>query len=50
MSLLPKYILSKSTFLKGLQCEKALYLYKHHYNLKDKLPLSNRQFLIKEMQ
>jgi len=37
MSLLPKYILSKSTFLKGLQCEKALYLYKHHYNLKDKI-------------
>ena len=37
MSLLPKYFLSKSTFLKGLQCEKALYLYKHHYNLKDKI-------------
>jgi hypothetical protein len=27
--------LSKSTFLRGLQCEKSLYLYKHHYNLKD---------------
>ena len=37
MNSLPKYILSKSTFLKGLQCEKALYLYKHHYNLKDKI-------------
>jgi hypothetical protein len=28
-------ILSKSTFIRGLQCEKSLYLYKHHYNLKD---------------
>ena len=27
--------LSKSTFIRGLQCEKSLYLYKHHYNLKD---------------
>jgi len=27
--------LSKSSFLRGLQCEKSLYLYKHHYNLKD---------------
>ena len=30
-----KYALSKSTFIRGLQCEKSLYLYKHHYNLKD---------------
>ena len=37
MNSLPKYILSKSTFLKGLQCAKALYLYKHHYNLKDNI-------------
>ena len=29
------YKLSKSTFIRGLQCEKSLYLYKHHYNLKD---------------
>ena len=27
--------LSKSTFIRGLQCEKSLYLYKHHYTLKD---------------
>ena len=32
-----KYYLSKSTFLKGLQCEKALYFHKHHYNLKDEI-------------
>jgi hypothetical protein len=30
-----KAILSKSTFIKGLQCEKSLYLYKHNYNLRD---------------
>jgi hypothetical protein len=29
------YKLSKSTFIRGLQCEKSLYLYKHHYKLKD---------------
>lgn len=29
------YKLSKSTFIRGLQCEKSLYLYKKHYNLKD---------------
>ena len=32
--------LSKSTFIRGLQCEKSLYLYKHHYNLKDPTPSS----------
>ena len=32
--------LSKSTFIRGLQCEKSLYLYKHHYNLKDPSPTS----------
>ena len=30
-----KYRLSKSTFIRGLQCEKSLYLYKYHYKLKD---------------
>jgi len=30
-----KYALSKSTFIRGLQCEKSLYLYKHNYDLKD---------------
>ena len=32
--------LSKSTFIRGLQCEKSLYLYKHHYRLKDPTPSS----------
>ena len=30
-----KATLSKSTFIKGLQCEKALYLYKNNYKLRD---------------
>ena len=30
---------SKSTFIRGIQREKSLYLYKHHYNLKD--PISS---------
>ena len=34
--------LSKSSFIKGLQCEKQLYLYKHHYNWQDKVG-SNQQ-------
>ena len=29
------YRLSKSTFMRGLQCIKSLYLYKHHYDLQD---------------
>ena len=30
-----KYRLSKSTFMRGQQCEKSLYLYNHHYDLQD---------------
>lgn len=33
-------VISKSTFIRGLQCEKSLYLYKHHYKLKDPTPPS----------
>lgn len=32
-----KAILSKSTFIRGLQCEKSLYLYKNNYNLRDEI-------------
>jgi hypothetical protein len=35
------HILSKSTFLKGLQCDKHLYLYKHNKELLD--PLTEMQ-------
>jgi hypothetical protein len=38
--LIKKSRLSKSTFIRGLQCEKSLYLYKHHYRLKDPTPPS----------
>ncbi len=30
--MMPKATLSKSSFIEGLQCEKHLYLYKHHYD------------------
>lgn len=33
-----KAILSKSTFIKGEQCHKALFLYKKRYFLRDKMP------------
>ena len=33
-----RHILSKSTFLRGMQCEKSLYLYKNNYALKDPIP------------
>ena len=31
------HLLSKSSYIKGLQCEKHLYLYKYHYNEMDDL-------------
>jgi hypothetical protein len=31
------HLLSKSSFIKGLQCEKHLFLYKYHYNEMDEL-------------
>jgi len=31
----PRHILSKSTFLRGIQCEKALWLYKNEYHLRE---------------
>jgi hypothetical protein len=36
-----KHLLSKSTFIRGLQCQKSLYLYKHFYKLRD--PVSSQQ-------
>lgn len=32
-----KHTLSKSSFIRGLQCSKSLYLYKYFYGLRDKL-------------
>jgi hypothetical protein len=36
------HILSKSTYIKGLQCEKALYMQKKHPYLRDKLSFEQR--------
>jgi hypothetical protein len=36
------HILSKSTYIKGLQCEKALYMQKRHPYLRDKLSIEQR--------
>lgn len=33
-----KHFLSKTSFLKSVQCARAFFLYKNHYNLKDPLP------------
>ncbi len=35
ISTVPKHILSKSTFLRGCQCHKSLWMYKNEYNLRD---------------
>jgi hypothetical protein len=32
-----KHLISKSSFIKGIQCEKQLYLYKYHYDLMDEI-------------
>ncbi|MDD5609573.1 MAG: DUF2779 domain-containing protein, partial [Ignavibacterium sp.] len=31
------HLLSKSSFIRGIQCEKHLYLYKYHYNEMDQV-------------
>lgn len=39
-----KHWLSKSTFIRGLQCQKSFYLYKNHYDWRD-APDKQRQFI-----
>lgn len=34
-----KHLLSKSTYIRSLQCLKSLYLYKYHYKLRDPVPI-----------
>jgi hypothetical protein len=36
------HVLSKSSFMKGLQCEKALWLYRHRPGLMDEIPASRQ--------
>jgi len=38
--MMEKHVLSKSTFIKGTQCEKALYLHKYRKELRDELNVS----------
>ena len=38
----PRHILSKSTFMSGIQCEKKLYLGKYHRNLKDEISVTQQ--------
>jgi hypothetical protein len=35
--IMPNYLFSKTAYIKGVQCDKQLYLYKHHYKLQDPL-------------
>ena len=45
------HILSKSTYLKGVKCKKALYLNKYHKNLKDVISLKlKKQYSVKEIK
>jgi len=37
-----KHLLSKSSFIKGIQCDKQLYLYKYHYDRMDKVSESQQ--------
>ncbi len=37
-----KHLLSKTSFLKSVQCQKAFFLYKKYYHLKDPLPPEKR--------
>ncbi|MEI6575546.1 MAG: hypothetical protein WCO63_05140 [Bacteroidota bacterium] len=38
-----KHVLSKSSFIRGLQCHKSLYLNKYHQEVKDPLSLEQQQ-------
>ncbi len=37
-----RHILSKSTFIRGCQCPKSLYLYKHNYNLRGEISVQQQ--------
>ncbi len=42
------HLLSKSTYMRGLKCHKALYLNKHHNQLRDELSVQ-QQALFSEL-
>src|ERR1035437_1252972 len=37
-----KHLISKSSFIKGIQCDKQLYLYKYHYDWMDEVSESQQ--------
>ncbi len=40
---IPFHVISKSTYIRGLQCEKSLYLNKYHLELRDEIPASRER-------
>lgn len=40
---IPFHVLSKSTYIRGLQCEKSIYLNKYHPKLRDEIPASRER-------
>ncbi len=40
---IPFHVLSKSTYIRGLQCEKSMYLNKYHPELRDEIPASRER-------
>lgn len=40
---IPFHVISKSTYIRGLQCEKSIYLNKYHPELRDKIPASRER-------
>jgi len=47
LKFMEKHLLSKSTFIRGLQCHKSLYLYKNRYFLRDPLPPERRAIFVR---
>lgn len=40
---IPFHVISKSTYIRGIQCEKSLYLNKYHPELRDEIPASRER-------
>lgn len=43
----PRHILSKSTFLRGIQCEKALWMHKNEYQLREEISAAQQAIFSK---
>lgn len=40
---IPRHVLSKTSFMRGVQCLRQLYFYKHHYGERDEIPTVRKQ-------